>query len=67
VDFSAGGIALDQVERQLIVEALEVAGWNRARAAQLLHVSTDTLRYRMEKHQVHPPRTGAARPAEGSA
>jgi len=65
VDFSTGGIALDEVERQLIVEALEAAGWNRTRAAQLLRVSTDTLRYRMEKHQVHPPKA-AGRPPGGT-
>jgi DNA-binding NtrC family response regulator len=55
VDFSGGGIVLDEVERTLIVEALGAAQWNRARAAQLLGISTDTLRYRMEKHQLRRP------------
>jgi two-component system, NtrC family, response regulator AtoC len=55
VDFSAGGIVLDEVERQLIVEALRAAGWNRAQAAQLLGISKDTLRYRMEKYQLQSP------------
>lgn len=54
VDFSAGGIRLDEVERQLILEALEAASWNRGRAAQLLAISKETLRYRMEKYQLHP-------------
>ena len=52
VDFSLGGITLDEVERQLIVKALEVSGGNRTEAAQLLGISRDTLRYRIEKHQL---------------
>jgi DNA-binding NtrC family response regulator len=55
VDFSAGGIVLDDVERALIVEALGAAQWNRTRAAQLLGISAETLRYRMEKHQLKRP------------
>lgn len=51
VDFSSGGIVLDEVERQLIVKALEASGGNRTEAAQLLGISRDTLRYRIEKHQ----------------
>ncbi|HSB82847.1 MAG TPA: helix-turn-helix domain-containing protein, partial [Candidatus Methylomirabilis sp.] len=52
VDFSNGGIVLEDVERHLITEALQVAGWNRGRAAQLLGISKETLRYRIEKHQL---------------
>jgi two-component system response regulator AtoC len=55
VDFSAGGIRLEEVERQLILEALQASSWNRGRAAQLLDISKETLRYRMEKHQLRPP------------
>lgn len=55
VDFASGGIVLDEVERQLIAEALQAAGWNRARAAQLLGISKETLRYRMERYQLRPP------------
>ena len=55
VDFAAGGIVLEDVERQLIARALEAAGWNRGAAAQLLGVSRDTLRYRLEKYKLHPP------------
>jgi DNA-binding NtrC family response regulator len=54
-DFSCGPIALDAVERQLIEEALRVAGWNRTHAAQLLGISKETLRYRIEKHALRPP------------
>ena len=55
VDFSVGGIQLDEVERRLILEALQASGWNRGRAAQLLDISKETLRYRMEKYQLRPP------------
>ena len=55
VDFSVGGIQLDTVERQLILEALQASSWNRGRAAQLLGISKETLRYRMEKYQLHAP------------
>ncbi len=55
VDFSVGGIQLDAVERQLILEALQASNWNRGRAAHLLGISKETLRYRMEKYQLHPP------------
>jgi DNA-binding NtrC family response regulator len=48
------GINLGDVERDLVVQALERTGWNVTRAAQLLGVSRDTLRYRMEKHRIRP-------------
>ncbi len=48
------GVNLGDVERDLVVKALERTGWNVTRAAQLLGVSRDTLRYRMEKHRIRP-------------
>ena len=60
VDFAAGGIVLDDVERELIVKALEAALWNRGHAAQLLGISKETLRYRMEKYRLQPPARTAA-------
>ena len=55
VDFSSGPIVLDEVERRLIVEALRAAQWNRGRAAELLGISKDTLRYRIEKFDLRTP------------
>jgi DNA-binding NtrC family response regulator len=52
VDFSAGPIDLEAVERALIEQALRHAGWNRARAAELLGLSRETLRYRIEKFRL---------------
>jgi DNA-binding NtrC family response regulator len=56
VDFSAGPIDLEAVERALIEQALRHAGWNRARAAELLGLSRETLRYRIEKFGLAPER-----------
>jgi two-component system, NtrC family, response regulator AtoC len=47
---SDGGLVLDDVERKLIAEAMERASGNQSRAARLLGVSRDTLRYRLKKH-----------------
>jgi DNA-binding NtrC family response regulator len=52
VDWSRGPIELEAVERSLIEQALRQAGWNRARAAELLGLSRETLRYRIEKFRL---------------
>ena len=44
------GISLEDVERDLIRQALERSGGNQTRAAKLLGISRHTLIYRMEKH-----------------
>jgi Response regulator containing CheY-like receiver, AAA-type ATPase, and DNA-binding domains len=46
------GINLDQMIRDLIVQALEMSGGNRTRAAKLLGISRPTLIYRIEKHRI---------------
>ncbi|MEW6532603.1 MAG: sigma-54 dependent transcriptional regulator [Thermodesulfobacteriota bacterium] len=52
-DFPAGGINLDQatqdLEKKLILRALEMAGGNRARASRLLGITLRSLRYRLMK------------------
>ena len=45
----AEGVDLEEVERQLLVQALERAGNNQTRAAELLGLNRDQVRYRMEK------------------
>ena len=57
------GLKLAELERDLIRQALERAGGNRTRAARLLGISRDTLRYRLEKFglDARPP---AARSGE---
>ena len=46
----AQGLVLDDVERKLIAEAMERSSGNQSKAARLLGVSRDTLRYRLKKH-----------------
>ncbi|MDA8244838.1 MAG: sigma-54 dependent transcriptional regulator [Elusimicrobia bacterium] len=44
------GISLEAVEKDFIRQALESAGGNQVKAARLLGISRDALRYRLEKH-----------------
>jgi DNA-binding NtrC family response regulator len=48
----AHGIDLEQLERSLVVQALERSGWNQTRAAALLGVNRDQIRYRIEKFKL---------------
>ena len=50
--FKPGAATLDEVERSLIGRALDQAHGNVTRAAKILGVSRDTLRYRIEKHKL---------------
>jgi transcriptional regulator with PAS, ATPase and Fis domain len=43
------GVSLDEVERQLLMQALERAGGNQTQAGQLLGINRDQVRYRIEK------------------
>ena len=52
VELPAGGIDLEQLERSLVVQALERTGWNQTRAAALLGVNRDQIRYRIEKFKL---------------
>ncbi|HET9594214.1 MAG TPA: sigma-54 dependent transcriptional regulator [Anaeromyxobacteraceae bacterium] len=46
------GLVLEDVEKKLIVEAMERANGNQSKAARLLGISRDTLRYRLKKHNM---------------
>lgn len=46
------GIDLEKVESRLIQSALDQSGQNKTKAARLLGISRDTLRYRMEKYKL---------------
>ena len=43
------GISFEELERSLIVQAMEQSGWNITRAAKLLGLSFRTLQYRLDK------------------
>jgi DNA-binding NtrC family response regulator len=49
VDLPSGGIDLEQLEHSLVVQALERTGWNQTKAAALLGLNRDQIRYRIEK------------------
>lgn len=46
------GISLEELERDLVLQALEQTSWNTTQAAKLLGLTRDTLRYRMEKYKL---------------
>jgi len=52
VHLPAHGIDLEELERSLVVQALERSGWNQTRAASLLGVNRDQIRYRIEKFKL---------------
>ena len=41
-----------QLERSLVVQALERSGWNQTKAATLLGLNRDQIRYRIEKFKL---------------
>ena len=49
VELPAGGIDLEQLERDLVVQALARTAGNQTRAAGLLGLNRDQIRYRIEK------------------
>ena len=54
IDLSKG-IVLDELERAIIERVLARSGWNRTKAAHLLGLSRETLRYRIEKYNLKAP------------
>jgi transcriptional regulator with PAS, ATPase and Fis domain len=53
--FPEAGVDLEQLERRLVEQALAKADWNVTRAAKLLNLTRDTLRYRIEKFGLAAP------------
>lgn len=51
-EFAAQGTRFVDIERDLLLQALRSANWNVTRAAKLLGLSRDTLRYRIEKFDI---------------
>ncbi len=46
------GVALEEVEKALLLTALERNGWNQSRAARYLGLTRNTLIYRMQKYHL---------------
>ena len=59
VALPANGINLEELERSLVVQALERSGWNQTRAAALLGLNRDQIRYRIEKFKLEKPAAAA--------
>jgi transcriptional regulator with GAF, ATPase, and Fis domain len=59
------GINLEEVEREFILQAMEMSGGVIAKAAKLLGLSYRTLQYRLEKFQIRRESGEGAMPPEG--
>ncbi|AKL96729.1 acetoacetate metabolism regulatory protein AtoC [Clostridium aceticum] len=46
------GLCIEELEKNLILQALERTEYNQTKAAQLLGMTRHTLLYRMEKHEI---------------
>jgi len=55
IELPASGIDLEQLERSLVVQALQRSGWNQTRSAALLGINRDQIRYRIEKFKLEKP------------
>ncbi|MCX8036281.1 MAG: sigma-54 dependent transcriptional regulator [Candidatus Sumerlaeia bacterium] len=55
VEIPDEGLNLDQMEKELVVAALEKTGWNQKRAAQLLGISVDRMNSRVKKWGLRHP------------
>jgi two-component system, NtrC family, response regulator AtoC len=51
-EYGSEGESLDEIEKKVLVNALEKTKYNQSQAAKLLKISRDTLRYRMKKHKL---------------
>jgi DNA-binding NtrC family response regulator len=54
-----GGLSIDELERDLLRQALLRTGGNRTRAAKLLGMNRDRIRYRIQKYQLEDAVPGA--------
>jgi DNA-binding NtrC family response regulator len=59
----AEGISLEDIERQMVVQALERAAGNQTHAGKLLGINRDQVRYRIEKFGLHRHESSAAHAA----
>ena len=55
LDIPEDGISLEEVEKELLLKALEKAQGNQSKAARYLNVTRKTLIYRLEKYGLTPP------------
>jgi two-component system response regulator AtoC len=53
-DLPPGGVNLEELEKSMVVQALRRAGGNQTKAAGLLGLNRDQIRYRIEKFDLTP-------------
>jgi DNA-binding NtrC family response regulator len=58
------GLSFEDLERSLIIQAMEQTGWNITRAAKLLRLSFRTMQYRLDKFGIKRPNRGKGEPEE---
>jgi DNA-binding NtrC family response regulator len=51
-ELTANGVDLEELERSLVIQALRRCGGNQTKAASLLGLNRDQIRYRIEKFQL---------------
>jgi two-component system, NtrC family, response regulator AtoC len=54
-ELPANGVDLEQLERSLVIQALQRSGGNQTRAGTLLGLNRDQIRYRIEKFELARP------------
>ena len=61
-----GGVCFEDLERDLVIQALERTGGNQTRAATLLGMNRDQIRYRIQKFGLErfAPRRDSSRPPQ---
>jgi transcriptional regulator with GAF, ATPase, and Fis domain len=59
------GIAFEDVERDLITQAMQQTDYNITKAAKLLGLTFRTLQYRLEKFGIRKPEAKEKEPSEG--
>lgn len=47
------GYSLEDLEREVVIQALEKCNWNKSKAAEFLRIPRHTLLYRLEKYEIH--------------
>jgi DNA-binding NtrC family response regulator len=64
LEIPEGGINLEDVERLLIIQALERTGWVQKKAAKLLGISPRVINYKIRKHHITSKNPQQSRPRE---
>jgi transcriptional regulator with GAF, ATPase, and Fis domain len=63
VKLPPNGIALEDIERQAITEALKMANWVQKDAAELLQISPRVMNYKIKVLHIDMPRRRVLMPA----